>query len=525
MDALEDDENENAVEIFEYIFNRQLSLDTMSSDDIEVDVMTAISGGGGGGGATTTMNAENRHSTAAMTLYAEEVGESWDIDGDTTEGAVKEILSHSQEDEEIGVGANQIPPIESMLSATSEYNPNEDTNIEITHEDIITDEDDINTEPTANSNSSCCSNWNWSHILYLSLFSTIGVTMRAFMSRFFGGDCEANSLGDPINDWLWPVSHRICVTASGTTQQYGGALFLDLPANMFGSFIMGIMTSYSTSWPVMPCLAHDHPLQENKGLHVGIRTALCGTLTTFSSWNTQMILMMDGTANPYLGSQVLAAIFGYVLGLQASLVSFRAGRTISAWFHLRNNPHVFDDTRNKEGIQRSCHHDHLSWLTPLTICTVIGTLITMYILGDVLWGIPYYRQLWIACLVAPVGTITRWKLSTLNGKFSCRGYFWFPTGTFLANFLGSILSALLSALQYIDSEHDTGSMWKIPTLSAISLGMAGSLSTVSTYAKESVEIAEKYPSYDKKAFMYSHGTMLVCCLAGLLVYSPIVRYV
>ena len=69
----------------------------------------------------------------------------------------------------------------------------------------------------------------------------------------------------------------------------------------------------------MPCFHQDHPVQKQTGLHVGLRTALCGSLTTFSSWNTQMVLMMDGTTNPFLNSQVLAAIVGYMIGMQASV--------------------------------------------------------------------------------------------------------------------------------------------------------------------------------------------------------------
>jgi fluoride ion exporter CrcB/FEX len=45
-------------------------------------------------------------------------------------------------------------------------------------------------------------------------------------------------------------------------------------------------------------------------------------------------------------------------------------------------------------------------------------------------------------------------------------------------------------------------------LAAISLGFAGSLSTVSTYVKETVELSDKISFHDKKAF----------------VYSPLVRY-
>ena len=77
---------------------------------------------------------------------------------------------------------------------------------------------------------------DWIHIIYLSIFSVIGVTFRSFIGRLFGGDCDPQSA---VKDWLYPLSHRICVTTNGRTEQYGGALFIDLPDNMFGSFIIG----------------------------------------------------------------------------------------------------------------------------------------------------------------------------------------------------------------------------------------------------------------------------------------------
>eukprot|EP00584_Thalassiosira_punctigera_P010555 CAMPEP_0172532150 /NCGR_PEP_ID=MMETSP1067-20121228/5303_1 /TAXON_ID=265564 ORGANISM="Thalassiosira punctigera, Strain Tpunct2005C2" /NCGR_SAMPLE_ID=MMETSP1067 /ASSEMBLY_ACC=CAM_ASM_000444 /LENGTH=452 /DNA_ID=CAMNT_0013316627 /DNA_START=81 /DNA_END=1439 /DNA_ORIENTATION=- len=366
--------------------------------------------------------------------------------------------------------------------------------------------------------SNFCSGWNWLHVLYLSLFSAVGVTLRAFSERFFGGDCESNAQGHPIDDWLWPLSHRICVTASGKTEQYGGALFLDLPANMIGSFIMGFMTGHSSDLPAIPWLSHDHPLQDALGLHVGIKTALCGSLTTFSSWNSQMVLMMDGTANPYLHSQVIAALFGYLIGLQAAVVCYRAGRTVAAWIHLRKNPHVFDSDLSKREGSLKWHYEYIHWITPVALCIVIATLIALYMLGDIYWGIAYYRILWIACFAAPIGTMIRWKLSSLNGKFRL------PLGTFLANFIGSILSASLAAWATIESDHKGAQRWEIPIIKAVSLGIAGSLSTVSTFAKECVEMADKNPPYDKSQFIYSYGSMLICCLFGLLVYSPIVRY-
>jgi fluoride ion exporter CrcB/FEX len=371
---------------------------------------------------------------------------------------------------------------------------------------------------------SCCNNWNWLHISYLSIFSTFGVTIRAFMGRFFGGDCDAVA---PIDDWLYPLSHKICITASGLTEQYGGALFTDLPANMFGSFIMGLMTGHSSEWPAIPWLRHDHPLQIEDGLHVGLKTALCGTITTFSSWNSQMVLMMDGSANVYIGSQVGAAIFGYIIGLQASVVSYRTGRTFASWFHLKNNPHIFESAEGRghdsdvsteaKSTMKGRHFFNARVLPSF----LVAVTFTLYVLGDFYWHIQYYRQLWLACLVAPFGTLLRWKLSTLNGKLKCNNMQWFPTGTFSANFIASIISAAINATlirsPYVDS------LWALNTVKSFSLGFAGSLSTVSTFVKEIVEMGDKNPQFDKKAFLYSHGTMLSCCCIGLAFYCPIAR--
>jgi fluoride ion exporter CrcB/FEX len=356
----------------------------------------------------------------------------------------------------------------------------------------------------------------WVHIIYISIFSVIGVTARAFIGRFFGGDCDPNNA---VKDWLYPLSHRICVTTNGRTEQYGGALFIDLPVNMFGSFIIGFFTGHSSEWPAIPFLKHDHPLQGDEGLHLGIRTALCGSLTTFSSWNSQMVLMMDGTANPYLGTQVISALFGYVIGMQVSIVSFHTGRTLSSWFQNRSNPHLFDSNliRTDSEIHR-CNRQ-CYWLSPVTFSLSIVIIFALYIWGDVYWGINFYREMWIACLMAPLGTITRWKLSTFNGKWS--KYPWFPLGTWLANFSGSIISAVLTAVSFL---HLVKGADGVDVLAGLSLGFAGSLSTVSTYVKETVELSDKNPFYDKKAFLYSYFTILSCCFVGLLVYCPIVRY-
>lgn len=286
---------------------------------------------------------------------------------------------------------------------------------------------------------------------------------------------------------------------------------------------MGFLTGHAKDWPALPFLKYDHPLQFEDGLHLGLRTALCGSITTFSSWNAQMVLMMDGTGT-VLGSQLVAAIFGYVIGLQVAVASFRAGRTVASWFHLEVNPHVFEadvdmdigDDDEKPKLKK--RHQMTARIFPSMLAIVIFVL---YLLGDFWWKINYYRTLWLSCLWGPFGTFLRWKLATLNGKLRIENWQWFPIGTFSSNIFASVVSCLINALftaPMVEKSlaHDM--------LVGIKLGFAGCLSTVSSMVKEMVEITDKNPHFDKKSFIYSYGTLISCCFIGLLVYCPIVRF-
>ena len=67
-------------------------------------------------------------------------------------------------------------------------------------------------------------------LFYLSIFSIIGSILRVFTARLFGLDCEGLVADDVFHESF----AKICVTATGLTEQTGGALFIDLPANMIG---------------------------------------------------------------------------------------------------------------------------------------------------------------------------------------------------------------------------------------------------------------------------------------------------
>lgn len=360
-------------------------------------------------------------------------------------------------------------------------------------------------------------------LFYLSIFSIIGSILRVFIGRLFGLDCE----GLDVDDVFHEAFAKICVTATGETEQTGGALFIDLPANMIGSMMMGVMTSGVSGYPSIPWLKAEHPLQQHKAMNIAIRTGLCGSLTTFASWNSQMVVMLDGFQLP-LGHQILPAIFGYVIGLQASIASFLFGRKANIWINQYVNPHVCSGpNRNVEQRGTLVVPPNTTHLPP-TIgdtesndvgCRLLGLVLhwvpvifvvvvfSLFVVSDVLWNIPFYRILWVSILFTPFGAILRWRLSLLNPYRKC------------ANVLGSVIAVLAVAIgtRYLRSETLSAQL-----LAALKIGFAGSLSTVSTFVKEVVDITERH-EYDAKGHKYAAISLVTCCAAGVVVYSPIVR--
>jgi hypothetical protein len=75
------------------------------------------------------------------------------------------------------------------------------------------------------------------HIFYISTFSILGTVSRLYVGRLFGLDCIRQEQNDDThNDFLSPLLSHICITSDGKTQR-GGAIFIDLPANMLGSYV------------------------------------------------------------------------------------------------------------------------------------------------------------------------------------------------------------------------------------------------------------------------------------------------
>jgi hypothetical protein len=92
---------------------------------------------------------------------------------------------------------------------------------------------------------------------YFSAAAVVGCVSLVYLSRFFGED---------IVDFMTPLSSQICVTAGGTTLQTGEALFRDLPSNLLGCFVLGLISpptaqeGEETTRSRIPWFHKDYPL-------------------------------------------------------------------------------------------------------------------------------------------------------------------------------------------------------------------------------------------------------------------------
>uniref|UniRef100_A0A7S4AXQ2 Fluoride ion transporter CrcB n=1 Tax=Pseudo-nitzschia australis TaxID=44445 RepID=A0A7S4AXQ2_9STRA len=388
-------------------------------------------------------------------------------------------------------------------------------------------------------------------VFYVSISAILGSVFRVYMARIFGFDCE---YGD-LNDFLLPLASNICVTSGGRTEQTGGALFTDFPSNVFGSFLMGIITPHIDDQRArLPWLHKDHPLQRDEVFHASLGTGFCGCLTTFASWNTQMVVMLDGSYCE-LGSQAITVLFGYAIGVMGAIYGFSFGRQCGMWmynFRHRNDDNEANSSRAEiievDGLstseyQASMHEEvelvdddnvklkpvpsHLHKI-PLFMTAV--ALIISFVVGDVISDIEFYKGMILLWFLSPVGSLLRWRLSNLNvqnkeGKSLVYPH-WIPWGTFIANMFATVLSACMEGLddRYFSGSNPTSirSKWVDATIFALKTGVAGSLSTVSTLVKESVLLSETYAG-TAKGHYYPVLTCLSGCLLGIMVYATTIR--
>ncbi|ORX62301.1 hypothetical protein DM01DRAFT_1403974 [Hesseltinella vesiculosa] len=300
-------------------------------------------------------------------------------------------------------------------------------------------------------------------------------------------------------------------------ETYSGApVFSLIYAQWVGCFIMGIVTVYK-----------NHLFFVYHSLQVGVATGLCGSITTFSSWQWGIFAAFANVSadDHSVGKNILAAISQFLVTLAMSIHGFRTGRhagfvlesmqkkyrhwarskrdqqwqqqtkvcsngdtvdeTVAMPTALPLGTPIANDTKANQHQRRRSSVARIPKLVSLGFScnhlTVQDWLVIVF--GMLSWVAvilvaalsPNQQELSLACVFAPVGALLRWRLSFYNGatKFT-------PLGTFIANIFGTLVLAVLYLLRYSVPVSPISCL----VLNALSDGFCGCLTTISTFVVE-----------------------------------------
>jgi len=188
-----------------------------------------------------------------------------------------------------------------------------------------------------------------------------------------------------------------------------------------------------------------------------------------------------------------------------------------------------DDLQEEEDITayRNAHTFSTSpvWNGWREVEVVFNLVLFLLCTGFFLYGFFHYKDKsdevsksvtnqFLSALLTPFGTFSRWYLSRLNGSITKQNWEWLPIGTFLANMIASIVSALSVA---INSKVPPSYTLTSAFLGAIKSGYAGSFSTVSTFVAETTGLQHALPRY-MWCYYYCFGSLFVALILGICCY-------
>ncbi|BAT98792.1 hypothetical protein VIGAN_10013800 [Vigna angularis var. angularis] len=312
-------------------------------------------------------------------------------------------------------------------------------------------------------------------MVHLAVFGILGVLTRYLLQKLFGP-----GVGN--------------VTSNKTL------LYLDLPSNMIGSFLMG--------WFGIVFKGDISNVSEH--LAIAITTGYLGSLTTFSGWNQKMLELS-------VSGHWLFASLGFVVGLFLVAFSIIFGIETAKGFRWLLSKLSMSCGARSDGSNISTKVDSNS--RQLTIMMMFLVILIM------LWGVcgvlvkAEFRhggnaaELWFACMVGPIGVWIRWFLARLNGRGLGKAGLlkWVPFGTLIANVSAAFVMAALATVKKAVHTRDCDTV-----VSGTQFGLLGCLSTVSTFAAEFNAMRES--DYPWRAYAYALITICISFVIGILVY-------
>lgn len=222
-------------------------------------------------------------------------------------------------------------------------------------------------------------------------------------------------------------------------------------------------------------------------LLLGLRDGFCGALSSFSSWNSAMVNLMED-------NKFGEAFVGYMLGLQLPIIAYRFGQHVAVYvFIWRCKYESSRDRRRGYGIRVDQHEDSERDAGPdgvlanepqkptyeLPSLRALITAVFILALVTQCTSLSFFanqenQQLALSLLFSPLGVLARWRLSKYN--------YWkpgFPIGTFTANILACALSGSLGKIL----AGNPGPRESIVLVSIVA-GFGGTMSSLATFIVE-----------------------------------------
>lgn len=240
------------------------------------------------------------------------------------------------------------------------------------------------------------------------------------------------------------------------------------------------------------------------GFHTAITSGFCGSFSTFSSMLIEILYKTSGFVKngelPNGGYGVMEFFSTLIINISVPLIGQILGQQLAI---------AFD----------KCIVPRLKWLSYKTIrvvelCSVVigflAVIVNIVLLGTLNMSHWYKQRYAFSILMGLFGAWCRFFLSRYNGK----PVSWFPLGTFLANFTGSLLVAVCDLLSLGLKNGQplvNGDVNKMILL-GFSNGWAGSLSTISSFINELYNL--RHPGYQQIYFWVSFS---LCFTTVLLV--------
>lgn len=307
-------------------------------------------------------------------------------------------------------------------------------------------------------------------LVHLAVFGILGVLTRYLLQKLFGP-----SGADVTSD------HTI--------------LYLDLPSNMVGSFLMG--------WFGVVFKGNISRLSDQ--LAIGLSTGYLGSLTTFSGWNQKML---DLSVNGHW----VFAVLGFFIGLFLAAYSIIFGVETAKGFRWLLKRSGRGSSMSKWRVDTYKRH-----LVVISVLMLIW--VGLWFTSGVLERKEFKNggsssQLWLGCFFGPFGVWIRWWLARLNGRGLGKAglYKWIPFGTLAANVSAAcVMAALATVKKAVNTKNcDT-------VATGIQFGLMGCLSTVSTFMAEFN--AMRQSSQPWRAYVYAIITIGISFALGTLIYS------